>query len=89
MSDFGNGTSPVARKDYRCEWCGQKIPKGEKHFQYTGVWQDEWQYWRMHKECEKQRQIDYDGDGEFSSFGNDRGGSPNYGPLTPEKVVTL
>ena len=31
MSDFGDYTWPKARKEYRCEWCGEKILIGEKH----------------------------------------------------------
>ena len=50
-SDFGNTTHPVARKAYRCEWCGEAIPKGEKHAHFAGQWQGEFQNWRMHSEC--------------------------------------
>lgn len=51
MSDFGNLKHPKAVKDYRCEWCGEPILKGEIHSQYTGVWEGDWQNWRMHQEC--------------------------------------
>lgn len=51
MSDFYNTTTPRGRKDYRCEWCGEPIPKGEKHYHYVGVWEGDWQNWRMHSEC--------------------------------------
>ena len=51
MSDFGNQRFPVAAKDHKCEWCGERIPKGEKHIQYSGVWEGEFQSWRMHHEC--------------------------------------
>ena len=51
MADFSNYTYPVARKNYRCEWCGQTIPKGEKHVHHKGVWESEFQDWRMHQEC--------------------------------------
>ena len=51
MADFGNTTHPVARKQYRCEWCYGPIPCGEQHVQYKGVFDGSWQNWRMHEEC--------------------------------------
>lgn len=51
MSDFGETTKVVGRKDYRCEWCGENIPKGEAHRHYGGMWEGNWQNWRMHEEC--------------------------------------
>jgi hypothetical protein len=58
MSDFGEPSYPVARKQYRCELCYGPIPKGEKHFKYVGVWQGEWQSWRGHDECVEQYGLD-------------------------------
>jgi hypothetical protein len=52
MSDFGEPKKVVGRKDYRCAWCGQKIAKGEKHTHFVGMWDSEWQDWRMHSECD-------------------------------------
>jgi hypothetical protein len=49
---FNHATWPVGRKDYRCEWCGQNIPKGEKHYHYVGIWEGDFQNWRMHVECQ-------------------------------------
>lgn len=72
MSDFGVSMTPVARREHRCEWCGQKILVGEKHFKFSGVWEGEFQNWRMHTECEEARsKEDEYGDG-FSPFENDR-----------------
>lgn len=51
MSDFGDISYPVGRKDYRCEWCGQPIPKGEKHGHFVGIFEGDFQDWRMHSEC--------------------------------------
>lgn len=51
MSDFGEMRWPIGRKDHRCEWCGETIPKATKHAQFCGVWDGEWQNWRMHSEC--------------------------------------
>lgn len=51
MTDFGNVSYPVGRKDYRCEWCGQWIPTGEKHAHFVCKWEGDFQNWRMHLEC--------------------------------------
>jgi hypothetical protein len=51
VSDFGNITSPRARKQHRCEYCYGPIPKGEQHKKFVGMWDGDWQYWRMHNEC--------------------------------------
>ena len=72
MSDFGNWRYPIAQKDHTCEWCGEKIPKGEKHLYYTGVWENEWQNYRMHLECHDygcQTETIQDG---FTPFENER-----------------
>lgn len=42
---------PKARKDHKCLWCGEMILKGEIHTQFKGLWQGDWQNWRMHNEC--------------------------------------
>lgn len=51
MSDFGRLEHPKGRKQYRCAWCGEEILVGEVHAHYVGVWESEWQDWRMHEEC--------------------------------------
>ena len=78
MSEFGGYTHPTGRKDYRCEWCGEPIPKGEKHAHFTGMWDGEFQNWRMHEECWQAGMADDSiGDG-FSPYENER----------PEKKLT-
>lgn len=51
MSDFGNYSNPVAAKSHTCEWCYGIIAKGEKHVQFKGMFEGDWQNWRMHNEC--------------------------------------
>ncbi len=46
MSDFGEVATVTGRKEHQCEWCHGIIPKGEKHPQFKGKWQGEWQNWR-------------------------------------------
>lgn len=51
MGEFGETTYPCGRKDHRCEWCGETIPTSEKHAHFVGMWDGEFQDWRMHSEC--------------------------------------
>jgi hypothetical protein len=48
---FVTTTNPVARKEYTCIWCGQKILKGEKHRKVDGVFDGDFQSDRFHPEC--------------------------------------
>ena len=71
MSDFGEYSWPKGRKEYRCEWCGEKILKDEIHAHFVGKWEGEFQDWRVHRECEKDmHSIDLQ-DG-FTPYGNER-----------------
>jgi len=65
MSDFGDGKWIVGRKPHRCDACYGPIPEGERHFNYRGMWEGEWQNWRMHEECHAV--WDTDDCGEFSA----------------------
>ena len=51
MSDFGQTVEHAGRKDHRCEWCGENIPKGEIFAHFKGMWEGDFQNWRMHLEC--------------------------------------
>ena len=55
MSTDGEISSsrPKARKEYRCEWCDEKILIGEKHFQRAYIWEGDFRNGRMHLECEE------------------------------------
>lgn len=78
MNNFGETTRIVGRKEHRCEYCYGPIPKGEEHPQYKGMWQDEWQNWRMHEEC----YTDYMGNEPSDGF------TPGDAPW-PERVKQL
>lgn len=56
MSDFGEGRTVRARKEFTCGWCHDSIKVGEGHFRFTGKWQGEFQDWRMHSDCEDAHQ---------------------------------
>ncbi len=72
MSDFFNYTYPKAAKDYRCEWCGETILKGEKHTHGSGAWEGDWQNWRMHNECFEIGLLNEEITDGFSPFENER-----------------
>ena len=42
-----------ARKEYGCEWCGQKIQIGELHLNRVYLSAGDFTAARMHMECEK------------------------------------
>jgi hypothetical protein len=42
---------PVARKEHKCDWCAEKIKKGEQYYTYTGKYDGEFQSIKMHNEC--------------------------------------
>lgn len=46
-------TKPVARKEYRCIWCPEKILKGEKHIHESSKYDGDFQDHRWHMECKK------------------------------------
>ena len=51
MSDWGETRTVTGRKPHRCEACLYPIAVGEKHEYSIGVFDGEWQAWRMHLEC--------------------------------------
>lgn len=44
-------TQPVARKDHKCIWCGEPIPKGMKHQKEASSYNGDFQSSRFHIEC--------------------------------------
>lgn len=60
---FGEGDRPVARKQHSCIWCHELIVIGERHFKYVGIWEREFQNWRMHDDCiDAHKRETYDGE---------------------------
>lgn len=51
MSTLLSKTEPAARKQHRCEWCGEPIVPGEKHVKNVMIFEGDFQSWRAHKEC--------------------------------------
>ncbi len=72
MSDFGELKAVLnGRKDYRCAWCGENIPQGTPHQHYAGMWDGDWQNWRMHPECYNDVDMDDQLDG-FTLYDHER-----------------
>lgn len=44
-------STPIARKEHVCSWCGEGIPKGEAYHRWTGVFDDDFQSNATHLEC--------------------------------------
>lgn len=67
-------TSPVARKDHRCIWCGENIPKGSKYVAERSVFDGEMQNHHWHVECiaDCRRSNDEEYEDEFTPFENER-----------------
>jgi len=49
--EIDDGRTITARKDHRCEWCGEVIRKGESCIKRTYKWEDEFWDNRQHPEC--------------------------------------
>ena len=78
MSDFGNVRHVVAAKSHRCIHCIERIAPGTKHAHYVGVWERDWQDWRMHDECldasdRTRREEDLHHDDPLCEYGHLRG----------------
>ena len=64
------------RVTHSCVWCYGKIKIHESHQQYVGMYEGDFQDWRVHSEClipMKQSWKDYD-NYEICSDGHKRGG---------------
>ncbi len=68
MSAFTEST-PIARKDYRCDECLGCIPKGRRYFRQTGIDGSEFINFKAHKTCaEIAFVINYGFCGEWSNM---------------------
>ena len=58
-------TTPKARKEHACTYCGEKILIGSTYYREKGVYDGGMQSLAYHPECEKQQTIDHQGEGEY------------------------
>lgn len=72
--DLISDTRPVARKNYKCIWCGEKIPIGEKHVHTISNYCGDFQNHRFHNECNDamDEHCSKQHDGEFEPYRNER-----------------
>lgn len=65
----------TGRKDYKCEWCGQTISKGDKHISRAYKFDGDFGAGRMHFECaQAMRDSSHDALADGWGFGElDRG----------------
>ncbi len=67
-------TKPTARKDHRCIWCGQAIPKGSKYVHESSVFDGEFQNHHWHPEClHYARTVNNESTWEFEPYSEPRG----------------
>ena len=80
MTDFGKLKTVKIRKPRPCAWCSQKLIEGDRAVSYCGMWQGDWQNWRMHPECYEVFGSDPDSVTEgFTLYEGDR---PASGPVS-------
>jgi hypothetical protein len=74
---------PVAAKEHKCIWCGEKILKGERHRFETSISDGQWWNNRWHLECDDDAKecAAYEG-GPFEF-------SPYSAPRPPQKFDTI
>jgi hypothetical protein len=71
--DLLSETRPIARKDHRCIWCGQSIPKGSQYVYEVSVFDGDMQNHHWHEECLKSARTNNDeGEWEFMPWSNER-----------------
>lgn len=89
---FFDETRPKARKDYKCYECNALIAKGTKYYKAIGVWDGEFNQFRVCEACEELRNKIYKielsngchGGEAFVPFGDLRDAAREYG-LAPAK----
>jgi hypothetical protein len=50
--DILRTSTPIAKKDHKCNYCGFLIPKGEKYI-YTPIKGDHFFVWKSHLKCQR------------------------------------
>ena len=68
-----SATTPKARKEHRCIWCGQKILIGETYRHERSVYDGDMQNHKWHLECDKASAEYFAENGEeFDPYDNER-----------------
>jgi hypothetical protein len=70
---FLSESTPVARKDHKCSWCGQPITKATRYIYSSGIWEERVVVNKTHPECDEAAAEDYRMYGEgFMPYENER-----------------
>lgn len=77
MNTLFDSSVRIARKKYRCIWCGERIQKGDNYVRETGVNDGDFFAQKYHPECKTRflEVADANGDGgwmEFEAYGEQR-----------------
>jgi hypothetical protein len=68
-----DGRTVVARKEHRCEWCGESIRRGEKCIKRVYLFDGEFNNGRQHPDCFAAMKRDPDVDDGFEAHRQRRG----------------
>jgi hypothetical protein len=52
MSDFNDFKTVTARKQHRCEFCGDLIKKREKYISQSGIFEGDFFHCALHQHCQ-------------------------------------
>lgn len=73
-------TTPVARKEHKCDWCGEEILIGEKYHRWTGIFESDFGDTKMHLVCnEAYHKSDFCSDEGFRFYEQKKGQVEGYG----------
>lgn len=89
MSDFGDIKNITTRKDHKCIWCAQVIPKGSQVECFSGRYDNAWSHWHMHPECSAahDRESREVGDDSFMPYSHLRGMTDGEAPAPARKTI--
>jgi hypothetical protein len=58
-------TTPKARKEHACTYCGEKVKVGETYYREEGVYDGNMQSLPYHTECDAQDRLDHLGEHQW------------------------
>jgi len=87
--DLISKTTPRARKDHRCIWCGGTIEKGHKYIRERSTYNGEFQNHAWHEVCFVSFCDSPEIEGEFDAYCMAKGGLEHrYDPILDKEWVS-